>query len=77
MLPLVWDRPLPSDQAQVLAAGVVGLPDLVRLPICITLLKHPDESIRATALSVLTAYFPDTAEASYPQAVQFHLNHPD
>jgi len=77
MLPLVWDSALPPDQAQVLAAGVVGLPDLVRLPICLTLLKHPDESIRASALSVLTAYFPDTAEASYPQAVEFYLNHPD
>lgn len=77
MLPLVWDSALPPDQAQVLAAGVIGLPDPVRLPICLTLLKHPDESIRASALSVLTAYFPDTAEASYPQAVQFYLNHPD
>lgn len=77
MLPLVWDSALPTDQAQVLAAGVVGLPDPVRLPICLTLLKHPDDSIRASALSVLTAYFPDTAEASYPQAVQFYLNHPD
>lgn len=77
MLPLVWDSALPPDQAQVLAAGVVGLPDLVRLPICLTLLKHPDESVRATALSVLTAYFPDTAEVSYPQAVQSYLAHPD
>jgi len=77
MLPLVWDSSLPPDQAQVLAAGVVGLPDLVRLPICLTLLKHPDESVRATAHSVLTAYFPDTAETSYPQAVQSYLAHPD
>jgi len=77
MLPLVWDPALPTDQAQVLAAGVVGLPDPVRLPICLTLLKHPDESIRATALSVLNAYFPDTDEASYPQAVQFYLTHPN
>jgi len=77
MLPLVWDSALPPDQAQVLTAGVVGLPDPVRLPICLTLLKHPDESIRATALSVLAAYFPDTAEASYPQAVQSYLAHPD
>lgn len=77
MLPLLWDSALPPDQAQVLAAGVVGLPDLVRLPICLTLLKHPDESVRATAHSVLTAYFPDTAETSYPQAVQSYLAHPD
>lgn len=77
MLPLVWDSALPPDQAQVLAAGVVGLPDPVRLPICLTLLKHPDESIRATALSVFTAYFPDIAEASYPQAVQSYLSHPN
>jgi len=77
MLPLVWDPALPTDQAQVLAAGVVGLPDPVRLPICLTLLKHPDESIRATALSVLAAYFPDTDEATYPQAVQFYLTHPN
>jgi hypothetical protein len=77
MLPLVWDSALPPDQAQVLAAGVVGLADSVRLPICLTLLKHPDESIRATALSVFTAYFPDVAEASYPQAVQSYLKHPN
>ena len=77
MLPLVWDPALPTDQAQVLAAGVVGLPDPVRLPICLTLCKHPDESIRGTALSVLNAYFPDTDEASYPQAVQFYLTHPN
>ena len=77
MLPLVWDSALPPDQAQVLAAGVIGLPDPVRLPICLTLLKHPDESIRASALSVLTAYFPDIAEAAYPQAVQFYLTHPN
>jgi len=77
MLPLIWDSALPTDQAQVLAAGVVGLPDPVRLPICLTLLKHPDESIRATALSVLSAYFPDTDEASYPQTVQFYLSHPE
>jgi len=77
MLPLVWDPALPADQAQVLAAGVVGLPDPVRLPICLTLCKHHDESIRATALSVLNAYFPDTDEASYPQAVQFYLTHPN
>ena len=77
MLPLVWDPALPTDQAQVLAAGVVWLPDPVRLPICLTLLKHPDESIRATALSVLSAYFPDTDEASYPQAVQFFISHPE
>jgi hypothetical protein len=77
MLPLVWDSALPPDQAQVLAAGVVGLADPVRLPICLTLLKHSDESIRGTALSVLTAYFPDTAEASYSQAVQFYLSHPN
>ena len=77
MLPLLWDSALPPDQAQVLAAGVVGLPDLVRLPICLTLLKHPDESIRATAQSVLAAYFPETDEASYPQAVQSYLAHPD
>ena len=77
MLPLVWDSALPPDQAQVLAAGVVGLPDTVRLPICLTLLKHPDESIRATALSVLSAYFPATDESSYPQAVQSYLAHPD
>jgi len=77
MLPLVWDPALPTDQAQVLAAGVVGLPDPVRLPICLTLCKHPDESIRGTALSVLSAYFPDTDEASYPQAVQFYLSHPE
>jgi hypothetical protein len=77
MLPLVWDPALPTDQAQVLAAGVVGLADPVRLPICLTLCKHPDESIRATALSVLNAYFPDTDEASYPQAVQFYLTHPN
>ena len=77
MLPLVWDPALPHDQAQVLAAGVVGLADPVRLPICLTLLKHPDDSIRATALSVLAAYFPDTDEASYTQAVQFFLTHPN
>ena len=77
MLPLVWDPALPTDQAQVLAAGVVGLPDPVRLPICLTLCKHPDESIRATAQSVLAAYFPETDEASYPQAVQHYLTHPD
>ena len=77
MLPLVWDPALPTDQAQVLAAGVVGLADPVRLPICLTLLKHPDESIRATAQSVLAAYFPETDEASYPQAVQHYLTHPD
>lgn len=77
MLPLVWDSSLPPDQAQVLAAGVIGLPDPVRLPICLTLLKHPDESIRATAQSVLAAYFPETDEASYPQAVQHYLTHPD
>jgi hypothetical protein len=77
MLPLVWDSALPPDQAQVLAAGVVGLPDPVRLPICLTLLKHPDESIRGTALSVLSAYFPATDESSYPQAVQSYLAHPN
>ena len=77
MLPLLWDPALPTDQAQVLAAGVVGLPDPVRLPICLTLLKHPDESIRATAQSVLAAYFPETDEASYTQAVQHYLTHPD
>jgi hypothetical protein len=77
MLPLIWNPALPTDQAQVLAAGVVGLADPVRLPICLTLCKHPDESIRGTALSVLNAYFPDTDEASYPQAVQFYLSHPE
>lgn len=77
MLPLVWDPATPSDQAQVLAGGVVGLPDPVRLPICLTFLKHRDESIRMTGEAVLSAYFPDVDPTAYPSAVQAYLAHPD
>lgn len=77
MLPLVWDPATPADQAQVLAGGVVGLPDPVRLPICLTFLKHPDESIRMTGQAILAAYFPDADESTYPAAVQAYLAHPD
>ena len=77
ILPIVWDPATPPDQAQVLAGGVVGLPDPVRLPICLTFLKHQDESIRMTGEAVLSAYFPDTQEASYPAAVQAYLANPD
>lgn len=77
MLPLVWDPATPIDQAQVLAGGVIGLPDPVRLPICLTFLKHRDESIRATGLAVLAAYFPEANESAYPAAVQAYLAHPD
>ena len=77
MLPLIWDPATPADQAQVLAGGVIGLPDSVRLPICLTFLKHRDESIRATGEAVLAAYFPDTQESGYPAAVQAYLANPD
>lgn len=77
MLPVVWDPATPADQAQVLAGGVVGLPDPVRLPICLTFLKHPDESIRLTGQAVLSAYFPDAGEADYPALVQAYLRNPD
>jgi hypothetical protein len=77
MLPLVWDPATPVDQAQVLAGGVVGLPDPVRLPICLTFLKHRDESIRLTGQAVLAAYFPDADESTYPAAVQSYLANPD
>ena len=77
MLPLVWDPATPADQAQVLAGGVVGLPDSVRLPICLTFLKHPDESIRMTGEAVLSAYFPETDPAAYPAAIQAYLANPD
>jgi len=77
MLPLIWDPATPADQAQVLAGGVIGLPDSVRLPICLTFLKHRDESIRATGEAVLAAYFPDAQESGYPAAVQAYLANPD
>ena len=77
MLPLIWDPATPSDQAQVLAGGVIGLPDPVRLPICLTFLKHRDESIRMTGQTVLSAYFPEAEEAAYPAAVQAYLANPD
>lgn len=77
MLPLIWDPATPSDQAQVLAGGVIGLPDPVRLPICLTFLKHRDESIRMTGEAVLAAYFPDVDPSGYPSAVQAYLAHPD
>jgi len=76
MLPLVWDPATPPDQAQVLAGGVIGLPDPVRLPICLTFLKHPDESVRLTGQNVLAAYFPDAEESAYPAAVQSYLAKP-
>lgn len=77
MLPLIWDPATPADQAQVLAGGVVGLPDPVRLPICLTFLKHRDESIRMTGQAVLAAYFPDADESTYPAAMQSYLANPD
>lgn len=77
MLPLIWDPATPADQAQVLAGGVIGLPDSVRLPICLTFLKHRDESIRMTGQAVLAAYFPDAEESAYPTAVQAYLANPD
>ena len=77
MLPLIWDPSTPPDQAQVLAGGVVGLPDPVRLPICLTFLKHRDESIRMTGEAVLAAYFPEMDAAAYPAAVQAYLANPD
>lgn len=77
MLPLIWDPATPADQAQVLAGGVIGLPDSVRLPICLTFLKHRDESIRATGEAVLAAYFPDAQESGYPAAVQAYLANPN
>ena len=77
MLPLIWDPATPADQAQVLAGGVVGLPDPVRLPICLTFLKHRDESIRMTGEAVLAAYFPDADASAYPAMVQAYLAHPD
>jgi hypothetical protein len=73
MLPLIWDPATPADQAQVLAGGVIGLPDPVRLPICLTFLQHRDESIRMTGESVLAAYFPDAEAAAYPALVQSYL----
>ena len=77
MLPLIWDPATPADQAQVLAGGVIGLPDPVRLPICLTFLQHPDESIRMTGESVLAAYFPEVDPAGYPSAIQAYLANPD
>jgi hypothetical protein len=77
MLPLIWDPATPADQAQVLAGGVIGLPDPVRLPICLTFLKHRDESIRMTGQAVLAAYFPYAPESAYPAAVQAYLANPD
>lgn len=77
MLPIVWDAATPADLAQVLAGGVVGLPDAVRLPICLTYLKHRDESVRMTGQAVLAAYFPEADESAYPAAVQAYLAHPD
>lgn len=77
MLPLIWDPATPTDQAQVLAGGVIGLPDPVRLPICLTFLQHRDESIRMTGESVLAAYFPDAEAAAYPALVQSYLRNPD
>lgn len=77
MLPLVWDPATAPDQAQVLAGGVIGLPDSVRLPICLTFLKHRDESIRLTGQAVLSAYFPDAEEADYPALIQAYLRNPD
>jgi hypothetical protein len=70
---LIWDPATPTDQAQVLAGGVIGLPDPVRLPICLTFLQHRDESIRMTGQTVLAAYFPDAEEAAYPALVQSYL----
>jgi len=77
MLPLIWDAATPADQAQVLAGGVIVLPDPVRLPICLTFLKHRDESIRLTGQAVLAAYFPDADASAYPAMVQAYLAHPD
>jgi len=77
MLPLIWDPATPADQAQVLAGGVIVLPDPVRLPICLTFLKHRDESIRLTGQAVLAAYFPDADASAYPAMVQAYLAHPD
>ena len=77
MLPLIWDPATPADQAQVLAGGVIGLPDPVRLPICLTFLQHRDESIRMTGESVLAAYFPNAEAAAYPALVQSYLRNPD
>ena len=77
MLPLIWDPSTPPDQAQILAGGVVGLPDPVRLPICLTFLKHRDESIRMTGETVLATYFPEADVAAYPAAVQAYLANPD
>jgi hypothetical protein len=77
MLPLIWDPATPADQAQVLAGGVIGLPDPVRLPICLTFLQHRDESIRMTGQTVLAACFPDAEEAAYPVMIQSYLRNPD
>lgn len=77
MLPLIWDPATPADQAQVLAGAVIGLPDSVRLPICLTFLRHRDESIRATGETVLAAYFPNAPESAYPAAVQAYLANPE
>jgi len=48
----------------------------VCLPICLTFLKHMDESIRMTGQAVLAAYFPEADEAAYPAAVQAFLANP-
>ena len=77
MLPLIWDPATPTDQAQVLAGGVISLPDSVRMPICLTFLKHRDESVRMTGQAVLTAFFPETDEAGLPAAVQAYLANPN
>lgn len=77
MLPLIWDPATPADLVPVLAGGLIGLPDPVRLPICVSFLQHREESIRALGVSVLEAYFPETEEASYPAAVQAYLANPE
>jgi hypothetical protein len=72
--PAVWSPGTPTPVVRVLATGVVTQPDSFKFPALLSLLKHPDEEVRAMAESVLWAYFPDEPVANYPQAVQRFLS---